>query len=407
MKKNVCLLLLTLLVTTLFAQEFTLSGEVKTGLLWNKTDREFKEAGYINREENTFIQSKDYAGNYQGRFRLNMKYSIKNLGIKLRFNWDDWSGDALPALPYAFGYGNFFDDQLTISIGKLGASSWGTGGPEMLQEVENYSKGGLRVEYKPSFVPGLNVGVIINGFDGPISSTWQDALGNTKPVTFFHALQETALGAAYTHEYFHVNAAYRFDSEVDNRFNGNLPGKDGGDLVYRAEERVLRNILPGSQVWAQGSFTGLGADTDNKENFNYKNWLYLQYEPDLFTAQIRIGYDSTYAYASKAGEPDKIRSDKGILHIRPSFYLNLFDKKLVVGGSFWYGKDFGEGNISQGSPFLFMEIEPKIQYNISPNVYFALVYNYRKGYIDDFVHSYTDKPIAQNHWVNLRFGVFF
>jgi hypothetical protein len=194
MKKIVCSLLFTALAAILFAQEFTVSGEVKTGLLWNKNEDKYDE------KENTFIHSKDYAGDDEGRFRLNVEYAKENVGIKLRFNWEQWGASNLTAsvLPYAFGYGNFFDDQLTVSIGKLGASPWGTGGPEMKRELEDVSKGGLRLEWKPSFVPGLNVGVIINGFDGRTDGYQED--GKAKPITVLHVLQESAIGAAYTHE---------------------------------------------------------------------------------------------------------------------------------------------------------------------------------------------------------------
>jgi hypothetical protein len=423
MKKIVCSLLFTALAAALFAQEFTLSGEVKTGLLWNKNEDKYDES------EITSINSKDYAGDSEGRFMLNMEYAIENVGVKLRFKWEKWTSPNLPALPYAFGYGNFFDDQLTVSVGKLGASPWGTGGPEMWVELEDVSKGGMRLECKPSFVPGLNVGFILNGFDGSTVG-WKDENNKSKPITFLHILRESAIGAAYTHEFFYVNAAYRFDSEVDNRFNTSasnlVSGKDGGDLVYRVEERVLRNILPGFQVWAQGYFTGIGADKDNEKNIGFNNLLYLQYAPDLFTVEIRFGYgcgndfgygcgngfgyglDETSVYSH--GLKKVADFNQSIVHVKPGFYLNLFGKKLVVGGSFWYGQDFGDGKIYKDSPFLFMEVEPKIQYNISPNMYMALVYNYSRGYVKDDQKLYADKdedPITQNHWVNLRFGLSF
>jgi hypothetical protein len=421
MKKIICSLLFTALAAGLFAQEFSVSGEVKTGLLWNKNEDKYEP--FVPTEQ-TLIHSNDYAGNDQGRFRLNMEYAVKNIGIKLRFNLEDWGASNLPTLPYAFGYGNFFDNQLTVSIGKLGASPWGTGGPEMRVELEDISKGGMRVEYKPFFVPGLNVGFILNGFDGstdiwkketyPGSYSWIAI-----PFTFLNLLEESVIGLAYTHDFFHVNAAYRFDSEADNRYmsTAGFSGKDGGDFAYRVEERVLRNLFPGSRVWAQGYFSGIGADKDNEEVpvVSFNNLLYLEYAPDLFTAQIRLGYARGYdegeGHGLEYGGHDKSPLfNQRVVHVRPGFYLNLFDKKLIVGGSFWYGQDFGEGKIYKDSPFLFMEVEPKIQYNIAPNIYMALVYNFSKVYVSDEFNSYSDEnqvPIAQNQWVNLRFGISF
>jgi hypothetical protein len=372
-----------------FAEGFKIDGEAKTGLLSTKTETQINDP-----TEEARTGSKDDAGNGPGRLRLNMEYTRANFGIKLRLNWEDWSFADVPVsvLPYAFGYGNFFDDQFTVSFGKLGASPWGTGGPDMWKELEMVNNGGIRFEYKPSFIPelkGLNVGFVLNGFNG-YKDTW-----GAKPVTFFHVLQESVIGVSYTHEFFHVRAAYRFDSEVDVAERGPMTGGDGGELVYRLEERILRNYISGFEIGALGYWHNIGADENNEGSFGSENWLFVRYAPDLFTAQIRFGYDSLFK--------------RQILHIKPSFYLNLFNKLIKVGASFLYGQDFGEFKVYPGSPFTYMEIEPLIQVNFAANAYIAFAYNLRREY-KGMSQEYIDagiEPVVQTQWINLRFGLTF
>ena len=368
-----------------FTQSFKMDGAAKTGLLWTKSEDRIHEP-----IEGTRANSKDDAGNGQGRFRLSMEYSFGNFGIKLRLDWDNWDGDKMPALPYAFGYGNFFNDQFTVSLGKLGASPWGTGGPEMWKELEIVKTGGIRLEYKPAFVPGLNVGVVINGFN----QSTEDF--GSRPVTLLHILQESVLGASYTHEYFLARFAYRFDSEADTLRGISLLGKEGDDFIYRVEERILKNYIPGFQIWALGAFNGLWCAKENLDDcYVITNWLFIQYAPELFTAQIRFGYD--------------VISTRQIVHIKPSFHLNLLNKLIKVGASFWYGQDFGEFQNYPGSPFSYIEVEPLIQVNFAANAYITFAYNWRLEYGKEG-QEHIDrgiKPITQIQWINLRFGLTF
>jgi hypothetical protein len=367
-----------------FAQEFTVDGEAKSGLLWTKD-----EDGINDAKEEVRLGSKDDAGNGSGRFRLNMDYRNAGgaMGFKIRLNWENWSQNApkVPDFPYAFGYGNFLDDQLTLSVGILGASPWGTGGPEMWKELDVSNQGGMRVEVKPNIVPGLNVGFILNYFNSPREA------GNEVELTLAEILKESVLGISYTHEYFMARLAYRLDSEYDQRVRGVV--KEGDELVYRVEERIIQNYLPGFQIWALGYFAGVGAETE--ECISFTNWLFVQYAPDLFTAQVRFGFD--------------IYHNRTLLYVRPNFYWNFFDKFLVAGAMFQFGQDFGEGKVHPGSPFYNIMVEPKIQVNFSPTAYVAFAYNWYRVYTRE-TESYIQKgkqPIKQTQWMNLYMGLTF
>jgi hypothetical protein len=367
-----------------FAQEgLKLSGEVKTGVFWQK-----KETSTAAPETELKIHSQDGdSGDYEGRFRLNMDYanSDNTRGFKLRVQWQDWTNEKqIPDVwPYAFGYGNFFDDQLTVSIGKLGGSPWGTGGPEMWKELEMTRSGGVRFEFKPAFIAErygkLNVGFVLNGPD-----SYTDA-GLTRDPEIIDLLQESVFGVSFEHELFLLRFSYRLDSELDMRLRGS-EGKEGDDFIYRVEERALNNILPGLQVWALGFIQGVGA---SKPDFvEYKNWVFVQYAPENFTAQVRLGYEGS--------------ADRSVAFVKPNFYYKLFNGLIEAGALVGYAQDFGAGKIYLDSPYSYIELEPKVQINFAVGAYAAFVYNYKLEYAFK-----TDPPYRQTQWMNLRFGIYF
>jgi hypothetical protein len=332
---------------------------------------------------------------------MNVDYFMPetNMGFKFRIEMQDWASPHNDMWKYFFAYGNFFDDQLTVSFGKLGASPWGTGGPDLWKELEQVgTKGGMRFEYKPSFVPGLNVGFVINSFDRDV-----DMYPDEDPITMLHVLQESIVGLSYTHEYFHIRGAYRFDSEVD-QLRGTASGKDGGQVVYRVEERVIHNYLEGFKIWGLGHYYGIGADELNKDDYSATNWFFIEYAPNLFTAQLRTGLEQI--------------KKRTILNVRPAFYLKLFDNFLNVGVQYLWAQDYGDdegnsGKVYPGSPYYYMEIEPKLQLNFSSGFYAAMVYNWRKEYVratdghKDFEGNVVIEPTRTTQWINFRIGMYF
>jgi len=398
MKKFIFILLVMVVFTVqVFAQELNVSGEMKTGIIQTTT-----EDGINPKKTRTDAGSKDDAGSGSGRFRMNVDYYMpeKTVGFKFRINLEDWATPTTNMWSYFFGYGNFFEDQFTVSIGKLGASPWGTGGPDLWKELEQVgNKGGMRFEYKPYFAPGLNVGFVINSFDKDI-----DMYPDEDPITMLHVLQESIVGLSYTNDYFHVRGAYRFDSVVDQT-RGTASGKDGGQVVYRVEERVLTNYLPGFKLWALGHYYGIGSDELNKQEYSATNWFFIEYAPKLFTAQLRTGYEVT-AYRS-------------VFNVRPAFYFKFFDNFLNIGAQYLFAQDFGPddkgdlGKVFPGSPYYYMEVEPKLQLNFSSGAYAALVYNWRKEYVrrtpehEDFEGNLIKDPTKQTQWINFRVGMYF
>jgi hypothetical protein len=318
---------------------------------------------------------------------MNFTYSIGNAGIKGRLQLDYGSTNA-PGWPYLFGYINAFEDQFTLSMGRLGASPWDTGGPEMWKGLESIGENGvgMRVEYKPKFVPGLNVGFVVNKYDGGT-----DAAGADRNLTFADILQESVLGVSYEHEYFLARFAYRLDCGYDSRERVFAGKTEGGSLVYRAEERIIRNFLPGAQVWAMGYAEGVGAEEEIREKaLGMVNWLFLQYEQDWGTAQFRLGYNYS--------------DSRSIIHLKPNYYHNFLNKLITVGALFYFANDFGDNKMNENAPYSEIQIEPKLQLNF-PNAYVAFTYNFMQRYSAPLEKE--DLPLNRFQTINIRFGMTF
>jgi len=381
-------MLLTILVSVpSFAQELLISGEAKSGILWERVEDRLGNSDSL--KETVRLGSLDDAGPGDGRFRLNLDYTAAsgNVGFRARLNWENFNNlpTAGPHWSYAFGWGNFFNDQLTLSVGKLGASPWGTGGPEMYRELEVSLFGGMRLEWKPNFVPGeLNIGFVLNWINDV-----QDG-GLDRDPNFIDLLSESVVGASYKNDWFLARAAYRFDSEIDDGTgrSGLDIKKEGTDLVYRLEEYALRRVLPNLSLWALGEFKGIGSEAP-EITFMTRNWFFAQYAPAQYTALLRLGIDATYS--------------RLILHARPSFSYNFFGGLLVPTLRFDFANDLGDAKIWPDSAYSYVAFDPQIQVNFAPGAYVALSYYYRL----ENKFGPPGPPEQQTQRINLRAGITF
>jgi len=389
MRKTVCALALTLFAVSVFAQDLTVDSEIKTGVVWNRYEDPVNDT-----VENTVPGSKDDAGISAGRIRFNVNYYNPDIhvGFKFRINWEKWtSSEAVPSWEYAFGYTKFWKDQFTVSIGRLGDSPWGTGGPEMWKELEvGMNIAGMRFEYEPLQVPGLNVGFVLNGFNG-FREPW-----GRKPIPMYYYLMESVIGASYTNEWFLARAALRLDSPVDGP-DRDADGNEGVDLVYRVEEYALQKFVPGLRLWALGYFYGIGASELSKQFRDIRNWFFAEYSHSFFTTQFRVGLD--------------VFAESQVLYLKPEFYFNFLNDLIKVGASFeWKKTYFDNANNYQDTWFHSLELRPLLQVNINPYSYVAFEYSfmqeYQPYYNTDY-EKYGVDPIKQKQWINLRVGIIF
>jgi hypothetical protein len=341
------------------AQEFSFSGEMKTGVYLEsrrKGDDEPKELMQLGNTDGDSGGFNPAAGftNIPGRFRLNLEFKpITSIGFRVRFEDSTFTGRTV-AWAYSYAFGNFLDDQLKISAGKLGDSPWKTGGPELNTSIdESYgsSFAGVRAEYKPAFVPGLNIGFVLNPPNYNLAND-KEGIANF--------MKETVFGAAYTHDLF----ALRFSWRLDGEDKDNYQDEDGHSMAYRLEEKALRRYVPGLAVSANGIWEALADGMDSKKRF--QNWLYVTFNEYGIDAQLRVGYEA----ANKQGDIFY----KHLLTFK-TIFLYSFTPMISAGASLVFAKDFGELSYVDYDNFT---VEPQVKVTFNPNAYAALVYGYQQ-----------------------------
>lgn len=371
-----------------FAQalDLELSGEIKTGFYAEQQVREdgtnYRTMMFNNEEDS----NAERGGN---RFRLGMGLQQGNFGLRMQLYQEDFRRKTSAGDPnvhriqmdYAYAYGNLLNNQIKISAGLLGESPWGSGGPKLLQEVETdaggYSIMGIRFEFKPYFVPGLNVGFVLDRDN--------DAPAEQSKEKFGDIFQESILGIAYEHDYFALRFAYRFDRELESP----AAVVYGTQFVYRLEERILGKLLPGMHIWANGFCKGIGAiegPQGGRPQSFIKNWLYATYEPEYFNSGFEVRYE------------DWFESNAQTLELRPYFYYKFFKNLLSVG--MMGGMEMGlneNGKSLEDAFYNFWFLEPQIKVNIGSNLSAALVYRYTSGSFNS-----QNQKDQNTHWVNIR-----
>ena len=352
--------------------QMNFSGEVKTGVFWLMVEEPGVEttnrARLGNNDDAGTIDKTGFPG--PGRIRLDGELIKNNVGFKMRWETTNYINAISPGWVYAYAYGDFINEQLRLSGGRLGQSPWSSGGPEIWDELDN--RAGLRVEIKPNFLPGLNVGFVLNQHNTNTTNTEETLLG---------MLEETIVGAAYTHEYFMIRAAYRLDSDEDSHLD-NMGLSEGHDMIYRVEERALRKVVDGLSIFANGRLIGIGAK--NTSIINFVNWLYIQYNPGALDMQLRTGID--------AGD------EKWYFKLKPVISYGITDF-LRLGFTFYWYKDFGEAAPAKDAPYKLLAFEPLVRVTFN-NMYVDLAYQFGREYV-------AADRIKQTNWVNLRFVYTF
>ena len=362
--------------------ELIFSGEMKTGIYWERVQYENRD--YITEdEEKVVIGNNDGDSGFpgEGRFRLNMHLVNHdlNMGVKLRYQQTDFTSPTI-SMEFAFAYANLFNDQIRISIGKLGESPWSAGGPDIWQEIDNHV--GIRTEFIPSFLPGLNFGFVLNDYGGPAGET----LYYYDRDDIWDLLSESVLGIAYTNKYFHGRFSWRFDGIADIYNDYQM----GMEMMYRLEERILRNYVNGLEIWMNGWWKGIGPDDRviKDEVMNYRNIMYIKYAPSFLNSELRLWMDFL---------PSRI-----MFKPRLAVYYNIFSW-LYAGAAVNMDYEMGERKTLEGVPYQLLGIEPQIRFSFD-NGYVALVYNYEWNYVRE---ATPDPVLKETQKLNLRLVLNF
>jgi len=395
-------------IGTVSAQSrLTLSGEMRTGLFWYNLLRDGEvadsEAFVFNSADmdQTGLLSLREFQQSPARLRLDFHYTTDVIGTKFRFETPTWpmspvDGGNRPFWFYAFAYGNFFNQNLRISAGLLGDSPWGMGSHEIWNDLDNAM--GMRFEFTPQFIPfiapgSLNIGFVLNSFNHGTDSR-ETSLGDV--------LSESVFGFSYTHDFFHARFVYRLDSEVDGSPTGDFG--HGDSLMFRVEERILQNFLPGFRIWINGFHQGFRSDLTRVAESITR--LYFRYEMGLIASQLRLGHTSVLDKISQVGRGAYVRTIEDRRHIfsvQPSIFFRFFGDFLRAGTIFGFATEVGNTRAWSDAPFQHWFIEPQVVVNLHPNANIGLVYRFYSDY--EFLRGYIHGNRAVNtrtHWLNLR-----
>jgi len=354
------------------ALDLTFTGEIRTGILWERV--EDSHLGVI-REETGFasIWGTEHINNV--RLRLDMHLVSDNLGLVMRLQPNNI--DAMQvSIPFVFAYGNFLDERLRVTIGRLERSPWRADGPHIWQQLDTTI--GIRTEIFPAAIPGFGFGFAINH--------WNNATYHTELLTIDNLLMESVFGFTYTNDLFHARLGYRLDSDADVDPGGST--NEGHELMYRLEASFLSNLVPGLSVWANGWWRGFIGSTELVPAF-YQNWLYVQFDPEDFFTRLSLG----------------LRFTESLSHhfdAEMEFYYRVLPF-LNIGGSVFYNLEFGPGRSLFGVPFRFLAGRPRIQAHFG-NASISLEYEIRGSYL-----AAADRSLRQRteQWLNLRAEITF
>ena len=359
-------LLFTLVNLFVFSVDFEFSGEIKTGFYTEQIKDQSS-----TRSKSVIHNNDGDSGEKEARIRLNFSMEYKNIGMRTRYTQITFRPYDIFQTEFVYAYADIFSNQLKVSAGMLGESPWGTKGPDLWVDVDNLL--GIRFEWTPNFLPGLNLGFVVNRYN----ATGQQ-IASMYMQNFYDLLMDSVLGIAYDTDYFAFNFAYRFDSDADWAFNGN----EGAAFVYRAEEKLLRRFIPGFQIWLNGHYFGIGSVENEREFF--ENWAYIFYYHANFTANLNVKH---YYNVKQNGQT--------VLY-KPTFLYKLFDNFLNIGLGLGLETGYGTGRNYSDSVINYWYLEPQVRVNLNSNAYLAILYNFT----DKFENIDGDK--SATHWLNIR-----
>jgi hypothetical protein len=279
------------------------NGEVKTGINITKKDGQDATAGLTHSDD----------GGTPGRIRFNLNYTKGIFQFRTRFELRNsvlWGGDGHADqsfstevnrfVKHAFGAANFFDDQLRISLGKIGDTTFENAGDELWVNPEFIT--GARFEFKPAAVKGLNLGL------------WIPAVTEGSASAFLKAedyFQELGFGLRYDDgKNIDARLAFRLDSDGDGetaefkdltdpadsskKVTLKLANDYGAKFIYRVVPKVIGTAVPGLSIWANGLIEGIKMNDGVPDSrFATAHWLYVKYAQENLTgAALRLGLDT-------------------------------------------------------------------------------------------------------------------
>ena len=389
MIKKTALLVFAVLFIAGFAHslDLNISGEIKTGLFWDNVHFDGEDPSKSAR-----LHHNEDAGSNEGRFRMDMHLQTEgNFGMRVRFEQESWTGSPPIRWDYAYAYGNFIDNQLGVTAGLLGLSPWTKKSRDILEELETF---GIRFEFKPNATPGLNFGLTLNRFN---KFDTRILPGEDEVRTLANLLLESVFGVTYKNDFFEGMFSWRLDGDYDHSrqvFQGTdvIRFNEGHEFMYYLSPTIVSTIVPYLSVWANGWWTGLVNDDVHDEDKSFRNWLYAEYNPENFIAELALGLEIN-------------GTDSHFFRTRAGFYYNIFPF-LSAGSAFRMNLNFGDNIPDFDTFYRLITIEPEVRVTLGTAV-FSLVYSFSHGYIVVPTDNVPKTGMGTNHWINLRAVISF
>jgi hypothetical protein len=291
------------------------------------------------------------------------------------------------SIPYFFAYGNFFNNKLKVSVGKLYDENFVT--RERVWKTEGSTKGGfyftregypsIRLQFMP--IQGLDIGGQLFFVNTNASYIMQLATKQQVPnytitaenASFAESLKEWGLGASYTSALFNAQLGVRIDSSVDpmNKYEsltylkpyyGDEARTDPtsttrwGGPSYKHVDKLWNstNANTGNpKSFADGTYAFLGFNIKAIKNLTFK----VQGQFNNIPAFDEFGYgifDETIGY-----------------QVLPKFYAGIILFQEFYGGDVFDDTKFAVSPFLRFRPVLSYQVTPKIKATVETTVGFC------------------------------------
>jgi hypothetical protein len=319
-------------------------------------------------------------------------YNPNNNTLGLTTSGTNAGANFAASIPYWFAYGNFFDNKVKVSVGKLYDENFVT--RERVWKTEGNTNGGfyfsregypsIRLQFMP--IQGLDVGgqlFFVNANTRYIMNLMGLANDDPKPINadVGESLKEWGLGASYTSALFNAQLGVRLDGGVDPMNK------------YEAKTYLLEYYGDGALMDPNSS---MAYNEYNPVAPHYKHWDKLRsmktvlkdggnpVNPADYTAAFAPAAfsDGTYAFAGFNLKLVKNLTFKvqGQLNNIPAFNefgYGIFDETIgyqimlklyagIVMFQEFYGGDVFDDNKYANSPFL--RFQPTVSYQLTPKI---------------------------------------
>jgi len=372
MKKALVILLTLVFVTGgLFAQTFTWTGGIGTGLGLMKTDGEDKvDIGLFNRAAGSGISRADLTLNYtndsaSAGFRVHMR---------VQGNGNSWA-DGLIA-PSGLGWMNFLDGMMQVEGGKFdGFYNNNYSQLDLISDgAQAHGSHGILVNFKP--VTGIAIGV---GAQNPIA--WTD------PVTESFTNVRPFIGFAFAQDIFAIRA----------QFYGE---KDKTRFLASTNVTAIKEVP-----------IGVGLDVQGLSNLSDEGLIFFNADFGLnFIDNLDLRVAGQVGINNAEGADNTMRAYFRAIYnmgsVAPRLDVNyVVARKINLGHMGWNGTH--TSGPEWDNDLKYLSIAPSAEFRVTPTAWVEVAYLCHLDMSSEGAATWSDKNKGVNHGIGATFRVTF